>query len=107
MTRAPVTRRRALGVIALGAAGIAVGTTGWVSDLGAPAGSGGRLQPGASGQPLAEPAVLASRDGVLGIELTAAAGVALRVGTPRHWGTTAAHPGRRCGWHRGTCSGSG
>lgn len=77
MTRAPITRRRALGVIGLGAAGVAVGTTGWVAALGAPPGSGGRLQPGASGQLLAEPAVLASRDGVLNVELTAAAGVPL------------------------------
>ncbi len=76
MTRAPITRRRALGVIGLGTAGVAVGTTGWVSGLGAPAGSG-RLQPGTSGHVLAEPAVLASRDGLLDVELTAAAGARL------------------------------
>lgn len=76
MTRAPITRRRALGVIAVGAAGVAVGTTGWVAGLGAPADSG-RLQLGASGHLLAEPAVLASRDGLLDVELTAAAGARL------------------------------
>jgi hypothetical protein len=42
VTRAPITRRRALGLIAVGAAGVAVGTTGWVAGLGAPTG-GGRL----------------------------------------------------------------
>ncbi|MDQ2789067.1 MAG: copper oxidase [Pseudonocardiales bacterium] len=76
MTRAPIGRRRALGVIALGAVGVAAGTTGWVSGLGAPAGSG-RLALGAGGRLLVQPAVLASRDGVLDVELTAAPGVAL------------------------------
>ncbi|MGH3997812.1 MAG: multicopper oxidase family protein, partial [Pseudonocardiaceae bacterium] len=64
MTRSPVSRRHALGLIALGAAGVAAGTSGWVSGLGAPAGSG-RLLPATSGQLLAQPDVLASRDGVL------------------------------------------
>lgn len=45
MTRTPITRRRALGMIASGTAGVAVGTTGWVAGLGAQAGSGGRLPP--------------------------------------------------------------
>ncbi|MGH3868464.1 MAG: multicopper oxidase family protein [Pseudonocardiaceae bacterium] len=76
MTRAPVGRRRALGAIALGAVGVAAGATGWVSGLGVPAGSGRRAL-GASGQLLAQPAVVASRDGVLDVELTAAPGVAL------------------------------
>ncbi|MGH3944272.1 MAG: multicopper oxidase family protein [Pseudonocardiaceae bacterium] len=76
MTRAPVSRRHALGLIALGAAGVAVGTTGWVSGLGAPAGSG-RLLPATSGQLLAQPDVLASRDGVLDVGLTAAPGTRL------------------------------
>jgi hypothetical protein len=71
VTRAPITRRRALGVIAVGAAGVAVGATGWVAGLGAPADTG-RLKPGASGHLLAEPELLASRDGLLDVELTAA-----------------------------------
>lgn len=76
MSRAGVSRRRALGLIALGVAGVAAGATGWVSGVGAPA-SGGRLQPGATGGLLAEPAMLASRGGVLDVELTAAPGVSL------------------------------
>jgi FtsP/CotA-like multicopper oxidase with cupredoxin domain len=92
VTRAPITRRRALGVIALGAAGVAVGTTGWVSALGAPAGSG-RLQPGASGHLLTEPAVLASRDGLLDVELTAATGARLAGRDTSALGYNATSPG--------------
>lgn len=77
MTRAAISRRRALGAIAVGATGIAVGTAGWLSGLGAPAGRDATLQPAAGGEPLTEPVVLASRDGVLDVELTAAAGVPL------------------------------
>ncbi len=73
MTRAPITRRRALSVITLGAGGVSVGITGWVAGLGAPPGSG-RLRPGASGHLLAQPAMLTSREGVLDVALTAAPG---------------------------------
>jgi FtsP/CotA-like multicopper oxidase with cupredoxin domain len=93
VTRAPTSRRRALGLIALGAAGVAVGTTGWVAARGAPADSGGRLQPGASGRLLAEPAVLASRDGLLDVELTAAAGVRLAGRDTTALGYNATSPG--------------
>jgi FtsP/CotA-like multicopper oxidase with cupredoxin domain len=92
VTRTPITRRRALGLIAVGAAGVAVGTTGWVTGLGAPTG-GGRLQPGASGHLLAEPELLTSRDGLLDVELTAAAGARLAGRDTSALGYDATSPG--------------
>ncbi|MCA1836239.1 MAG: multicopper oxidase family protein, partial [Actinobacteria bacterium] len=75
MTESSLSRRRALGLIALGTVGVAAATTGWVSGLGAPV--SGRLQAGTEGQLLAQPALLASRAGGLDVELTAAPGVRL------------------------------
>ncbi|HSL09291.1 MAG TPA: multicopper oxidase family protein [Pseudonocardiaceae bacterium] len=74
MTRSLISRRGALGLIAVGAASVAAGATGLLSGLG---GTAGWLRAGVSGDPLAEPAVLASHDGVLDVALTAAAGAAL------------------------------
>lgn len=77
MIGAPVSRRRALGLIALGSAGVTVGATGWAASLSSPADTASRLLPGASGQLLIEPPVLASHHGVLDVGLIAAPGVAL------------------------------
>jgi FtsP/CotA-like multicopper oxidase with cupredoxin domain len=71
MTRSSISRRRALGLIAVGTVGVAAATTGWAFGWGAPA--SGRLLAGAEGQP----PVLASRNGVLDVQLTAAPGVKL------------------------------
>ena len=77
MSGAPMSRRRALGLIALGTAGITVGAAGWAASLSSPVGSDAPPRPGASGQLLTEPPVLASHHGVLDVELTAAPGVTL------------------------------
>src|SRR6266511_6183885 len=74
VTAGPISRRRALGLITLGTASVAAGATGWVAGLGAP-GARGRLRPGPAGQLLTQPTVLASRNGVLRVRLTAAADV--------------------------------
>ena len=74
MTGTPISRRRALGLITLGGASLAAGAAGWVAGLGAP-GARGRLRPGPAGQLLTQPTVLASRNGVLRVRLTAAADV--------------------------------
>lgn len=71
MSSTPIGRRRALGLAGLGAAAVAAGATGWLG--GFSGGSGSRLQLPA-GEPLPDPAVLASRGGRLAVELTAAAG---------------------------------
>ncbi|MFR9802815.1 multicopper oxidase family protein [Pseudonocardia sp. RS010] len=74
MNPAPISRRRALGLGGLGAAAVAAGATGW---LGGFSGTGtGRLRPPV-GEPLRDPAVLASRGGRLAVELTAAPGARL------------------------------
>ena len=74
MTPAPISRRRALALGGLGAAGLIAGTTGWIASATAdPATS----LPGASGDELVQPPLLDSRDGRLSVELTAAAGVRL------------------------------
>src|SRR6266511_3392311 len=74
VTGAPISRRRALALITLGGASLAAGAAGWVAGLGAP-GARGRLRPGPAGQLLTQPTVLASRNGVLRVRLTAAADV--------------------------------
>ena len=92
MTREPISRRRALGLIGLGAAGVAVGATGWATGLGAPS-TGSRLAPAASGQDLAEPPVITSRDGLLEVQLIAAAGVRLAGRDTLAWGFNGTSPG--------------
>jgi hypothetical protein len=60
VTAGPISRRRALGLITLGAASAA----GWLVGPGAPD-PPGRRRAGPAGQLLTQPKVLASRDGVL------------------------------------------
>lgn len=73
MSRRSLSRRRALALLGLGTASVAVGAAGLATSLGRAA---GRLRP-ETGQPLREAAVVDSRDGVLQVGLTAAAGVRL------------------------------
>ncbi|MFE7899787.1 multicopper oxidase family protein [Streptomyces sp. NPDC057424] len=86
MTGASISRRRALGLIGLGMAGVAAGAAGRGNGLGAPS-------RGTSGQGLAQPPVLASRDGVLNVSLTAAPGVRLAGRDTQAWGYNGTCPG--------------
>ncbi|MCK8434663.1 multicopper oxidase family protein [Streptomyces sp. D2-8] len=86
MTGAPISRRRALGLIGLGTAGVAAGAAGCGTGLSAPS-------RGATGQDLAQPPVLASRDGVLNVSLTAAPGVRLAGRDTQAWGYNGTCPG--------------
>ena len=92
MTGTPISRRRALGLITLGTASVAAGAAGWVAGLGAP-GARGRLRPGPAGQLLTQPTVLASRNGVLRVRLTAAADVWLAGRHTRALGFNGTSPG--------------
>ncbi|WP_329183447.1 multicopper oxidase family protein [Actinacidiphila glaucinigra] len=83
----PISRRRALGLLGLGTAGVA----GWAIGLGAP--SSDRLKPAARGYGLAEPQVLASRDGLLDVRLVAAPGVRLAGRDTMGWGFNGTSPG--------------
>jgi FtsP/CotA-like multicopper oxidase with cupredoxin domain len=65
-----ITRRRALGLATVGAAGLAAGSAGWALRGG---GSADRLTP-AAGSPLPQPTVLDSRAGRLQVELVVAPG---------------------------------
>jgi len=67
------------------------GTIGWVTDFGAPIG-GGRLRP-ASGEALRQPKVLASRNGLLDVQLIAGAGVRLAGWDTSAWGFNGTSPG--------------
>jgi FtsP/CotA-like multicopper oxidase with cupredoxin domain len=91
MTRKPISRRRALALLGLGTASVAAGATGWATGRGAPDGT--RLEPAGTGQPLDQPAVLESRDGVLDVTLTAAAGVRLAGHDTSAWGFNGTSPG--------------
>jgi FtsP/CotA-like multicopper oxidase with cupredoxin domain len=92
VTRAPIKRRQALGLIGLGTAGVAAGVAGWATGLGAPFGSF-RLQPAGTAQPLRQPRLVASRDGVLEMQLTAAPGVWLAGHETLAWGFNGTSPG--------------
>ncbi len=74
MTGRPISRRRALQPAGLGTVSVAVGAGGWLARLGDRSGS---ATPGATGEALVEPAVLASSGGLLTVHLTAAPGVRL------------------------------
>ena len=91
MTRGPIGRHRALALLGLGTASVAAGATGWASGLGASAGST-RLSP-ATGLRLGQPVVMASRDGVLDVRLTAAPGVRLAGRDTSAWGFNGTSPG--------------
>jgi len=92
VTRAPIGRRRALALFGLGAASVATGATGWAAGWGAPAGRA-RLTPAATGRQLGQPEVMASRDGVLDVRLSAAAGVRLAGRDTLAWGFNGSSPG--------------
>jgi FtsP/CotA-like multicopper oxidase with cupredoxin domain len=89
--REPISRRRALTLLGLGTASVAAGAAGWVTGLGAPGGT--RLKPAGTGQTLGQPEVIASRDGVLDVQLTAAAGVRLAGHDTSAWGFNGTSPG--------------
>jgi FtsP/CotA-like multicopper oxidase with cupredoxin domain len=91
VTSAPIGRRHAIGLIGLGAVGVAAGITGWVTGLGGP--STTRLRPAGTGEPLRQPEVAASRDGVLDLLLTAAPGVRLAGHDTSAWGFNGTSPG--------------
>ncbi|MGW7365348.1 multicopper oxidase family protein [Streptomyces sp. NPDC054841] len=91
MSGEPISRRRALGLLGLGTASAAAGAAGWATGLGAP--PSGRLMPAAQGQELAEPRVLASRDGLLDVRLVAAPGVRLAGRDTTGWGFNGTSPG--------------
>jgi len=90
VTGRPISRRRALGLLGLGTAGVAAGTVGWALGVGAPA---ARTRPGTSGEPLRQPNVVTSRGGVLDVTLTAAAGVLLAGLDTSAWGFNGTSPG--------------
>ncbi|MGH3904109.1 MAG: multicopper oxidase family protein [Pseudonocardiaceae bacterium] len=98
MSREPISRRRALGLATVGAAAVVGGVAGWATGVGAP---GGRLQPGPAAQPFAEPEVLAARDGVLDVQLTAAAGAQLAGRQTSALGFNNASPGPTLRVHPG------
>ncbi|TLQ43223.1 multicopper oxidase family protein [Streptomyces marianii] len=83
MSGEPISRRRALALLGLGTAGAA----GWAT------GPGARPRPTARGQELAEPQVLASRDGLLDVRLVAAPGVRLAGRDTTGWGYNGTSPG--------------
>jgi FtsP/CotA-like multicopper oxidase with cupredoxin domain len=87
MTARPISRRRALQLAALGAASVGVGAVGWATTV------AGGFRPGQAGQPLVEPEVLASRDGVLQVQLTADAGSRLAGRDTSALGFNGASPG--------------
>jgi FtsP/CotA-like multicopper oxidase with cupredoxin domain len=91
VTRQPISRRRTLALLALGTASTAVGTTGWITSLGAPRRS--LLTPADTGQALTQPEVMASSSGVLDLRLTAAPGVRLAGHDTSAWGYNGTSPG--------------
>ncbi|MEW1775154.1 multicopper oxidase family protein [Streptomyces sp. NPDC086777] len=85
MSREPISRRRALGLLGLGTAGAA----GWATGLGVPPSD----RPKSAARGLAEPQVLASRDGLLDVRLVAAPGVRLAGRDTAGWGFNGTSPG--------------
>lgn len=92
MTVRPISRRRALGLAGLGAASLVAGVSGWSTDAGRQP-AGGRLAPADTGGPLRQPEVLVSRDGILDVRLTAAAGARLAGLDTWAWGYNGTSPG--------------
>jgi FtsP/CotA-like multicopper oxidase with cupredoxin domain len=92
LTGKPISRRRALTLLGAGTISVVVGAAGWATGLGAPK-TDTRLQRGASGEPLRQPEVVASRNGVLDLTLTAAAGVRLADRDTSAWGFNGTSPG--------------
>lgn len=77
MSGEPISRRRALGLLTVGAASVATGATGLAIHSGGPGEDIGLSSPGASGRPLGDVAEVKSQDGVLALELRAAPGARL------------------------------
>ncbi|MEU7824769.1 multicopper oxidase family protein [Catellatospora sp. NPDC049133] len=92
MTVRPISRRRALGLAGLGAASVVAGMTGWLVNAALPL-RGSRLSPADTGEPLRQPEVVASRDGVLSLRLAAAEGVRLAGLDTSAWGYNGTSPG--------------
>jgi FtsP/CotA-like multicopper oxidase with cupredoxin domain len=92
MTSRPISRRRALALLGLGTASVATGTVAWATGVGAPA-QRSRLRPGASGEPLRQPQVAASIDGVLDVALTVGPGVRLAGRDTSAFGINGTSPG--------------
>ncbi|MDF2980041.1 MAG: copper oxidase, partial [Actinomycetospora sp.] len=86
-----ISRRRALGLLGLGAAVVAVGATGWATlgTTGATAAGSGPPR----GEPLTAPTELTSRQGRLDVELTAAPGASLAGHAAAVWGYNGSSPG--------------
>jgi FtsP/CotA-like multicopper oxidase with cupredoxin domain len=88
----PISRRRALTLLGLGTASVAAGTAGWALGIDEPS-SRNWLPPGSTGEPLRQPSVLDSRDGVLAVDLTAGPGVQLAGRDTCAWGYNGTSPG--------------
>jgi FtsP/CotA-like multicopper oxidase with cupredoxin domain len=86
-----VSRRQALGLLGLGAATVAAGATGWATSGADGATRSGPVPP--SGEPLQGPAELAGRQGLLGLDLTAAPGAPLAGRPASAWGYNGSSPG--------------
>ncbi|MGQ9411186.1 multicopper oxidase family protein [Mycolicibacterium gilvum] len=82
MTPAPISRRHAITLGALGATAVASGVTGWMASSRGP-GSGDWSDAADTGAELTQPTRLDSRDGRLQVQLTAAAGARL-IGRETH-----------------------
>ncbi|PVZ14792.1 multicopper oxidase family protein [Actinomycetospora cinnamomea] len=86
-----MSRRQALGLLGLGAATVAVGATGWATSGAAGPTRSGIAPP--SGETLQVPAELASRQGRLGLDLSAAPGAPLAGRDASAWGYNGSSPG--------------
>jgi FtsP/CotA-like multicopper oxidase with cupredoxin domain len=91
MTAEPITRRRALTLLGLGAASVAAGTVGWAAGVGSPS-NRAQFRPD-TGQPLRQPKMAASRGGVLDVTLVASPGVRLAGRDTSAWGYNGSCPG--------------
>jgi len=91
VTGQPLSRRQALALLGLGTASVAAGTVGWAASAGLPT-DRTRLRP-ESGAALRQPQVLAGRDGLLDVTLTAAAGARLAGRDTSAWGFNGTSPG--------------
>ncbi|GAA4804509.1 multicopper oxidase family protein [Actinomycetospora chlora] len=86
-----ISRRRALGLLGLGAAAVTVGATGWAT-----LGTTATTRPSSglpTGEPLALPPELVSRQGRLDVALTAAPGASLAGRLAASWGYNGSSPG--------------
>lgn len=92
MTPRPITRRRALVLGGAGIAALVAGTAGWVTTSSSLSGTSSGVA-GSTGEDLARPPELASRDGRLQVELVAAAGVRLAGRDTRALGFNGSSPG--------------